>query len=133
MFSTDLTDEQWIVLQPLLITRIGSGPKGGRPLKQDVRQEVNGILYLLKTGCQWRMLPPQFGHWAKVYARFRRWRLSGQWDHALAVLREQQRKQSGRQSTPSVAIIDSQSVKTTLKGLNAAMTPAKRSRVASAI
>ena len=86
------------------------------PLKQDVRQEVNGILYVLKTGCQWRMLPKEFGHWAKVYARFRRWRLSGVWERVLIALREQERERRGKKAQPSVAIIDSQSVKTTGTG-----------------
>jgi putative transposase len=66
MYPTDLTEGQWLRLKPLLIEKTGSGAKGGRPLKQDVRQEVNGILYVLKTGCQWRMLPKEFGHWLDI-------------------------------------------------------------------
>jgi len=116
MYRTDLTDAQWLRLKPLLIEKTGSGEKGGRPLKQEVRQEVNGILYVLKTGCQWRMLPKEFGHWAKVYARFRRWRLSGAWERVLIALREQERQRLGKKAQPSVAIIDSQSIKTTGKG-----------------
>jgi putative transposase len=116
MYPTDLTDAQWLRLKPLLIEKTGSGAKGGRPPKQDVRQEVNGILYVLKTGCQWRLLPKEFGHWSKVYARFRRWRLSGVWERVLIALREQERERRGKKAQPSVAIIDSQSVKTTGKG-----------------
>ena len=99
------------------ITRSSSGPKSGHPPKQDVRRrEVNAILYVLKTGCQWCQLPKDFGRWNQVYTCFRRWRLAGIWERVLQALREEERLRVGKKPTPTIAIIDSQSVKTTLKG-----------------
>jgi transposase len=83
MYPSDLTERQWVILQPPLVGQYTPDPKGGRPPTCDVRCAVNAILYVLKTGCQWRQLPSEFGYWAKVYARFRRWRLSGAWRRAL--------------------------------------------------
>lgn len=133
MYPSDLTDEQWEVLRPLLCKRRSELPGPGRPPREDVRQEVNGILYLVKTGCQWRMLPTEFGAWSKVYARFRRWRLAGVWSEVLQALREAERQRQGKDATPSVAIIDSQSVKTTLEGGSVVSTPARKSKDESAI
>ena len=132
MYPSDLTDRQWAILQPLLVGPYIPGPKGGRPPVRDVRCEVNAILYVLKTGCQWRQLPSDFGQWSKVYARFRRWRLSGAWQRALDALRQAERLRAGKKANPSVAIIDSQSVKTTLKGGNAVSMPARKSKGANA-
>lgn len=133
MYPSDLTDKQWEVLRPLLVKPRCESPGPGRPPNEDVRQEVNGILYLVKTGCQWRMLPSEFGAWSKVYARFRRWRLAGVWPQILQVLREEERQRQGKKPQPSVAIIDSQSVKTTLKGGSAATMLARKSKGVSAI
>jgi transposase len=131
MYPSDLTQRQWAILQPLLVGPYTPSPKGGRPPISDVRNEVNAILYVLKTGCQWRQLPSEFGHWSKVYARFRRWRLSGAWHKALDALRQAQRLRVGKKAQPSVAIIDSQSVKTTSKGGSAVLTQARKSKGAS--
>ena len=76
----ELTDEEWALLAPLLPP---AKPKTGRPSK-DHRQIVNGILWRLGTGAPWRDLPERFGPWQSVYTRFRRWRLAGVWDRALA-------------------------------------------------
>lgn len=131
MYPSDLNAKQWAKLQPLLLPRRGSGPKGGRPPKEDVLLQVNAILYVLKTGCQWRQLPREFGPWSGVYARFRRWRIAGVWSRVLTALREDERRRHGKQPQPSVAIIDSQSVKTTLKGGSAATMRARKSKDAS--
>ena len=78
---------------------------------------MNAILHVLKTGCQWCQLPKDFGHWNQVYTCFRRWRLAGIWERVLQALREEERLQRvGKKPTPTIAIIDPQSVKTTFKG-----------------
>ena len=110
-YDTDLTDEQWKILRKLL-------PKPattGRP-PLDRREVINAILYLTRTGCQWRMLPHDFPHWKSVYTVFWRWRKSGLWQQIHDKLREDVRRMSGKKSTPTAAIVDSQSVKTTEVG-----------------
>ncbi len=115
MYLTNLTDEQWQLLCPVL--EIARTPKiGGRPRSYPFREIVNGILYITKTGCQWRMLPPSFAPWRSVYGYFRRWKLSGIWDKALTLFRETYRVQSGKNARPTAAIIDAQSVKSTGPG-----------------
>ena len=89
---------------------------GGRPAKTDRRSALNGILYVLRTGCQWRLLPADFPLWQTTYGYFRSWTKAGVWQVALTELRQQARRAAGRDESPSAAIIDSQSVKTTEKG-----------------
>ena len=132
MYPSDLSDAQWALLAPLLV-RPTPPQAGGRPRKYALRDLVNGIFYVTKTGCQWRQLPHDFPPWKSVYDAFWRWRHDGSWDRVLAVLREQARERAGRKPAPSVAIIDSQSIKTIQKGGSAAMMPAKRPRGASDI
>jgi putative transposase len=98
----------------------------------DVRELVNAIMYFTRTGCQWRNLPHEFPPWGTVHYYHRRWRLDGTWRKIHDTLREQLRKAQGREATPSAAIIDSQSVKSTEKGGLAVMMRASKSRVASA-
>lgn len=106
-YPSDVTDEQWQVVQPLLPKRA----KGGRP-PIDRRRVLNAILYLVRTGCQWRQLPHDFPKWKTVYTVFWRWRKSGLWRRIHDVLRERVRRVAGKKSTPTVAIVDSQSVGT---------------------
>jgi putative transposase len=108
-YPTDLTDAQWEILRPYFRRQ----SKRGRPIEYDRRSIVNAILYVVRTGCQWRMLPHDFAPWKTVYQIFYRWRLSGFWETLHDALREKVRRDDGRTPTPSAAIIDSQSVKTT--------------------
>jgi putative transposase len=111
-YPSELSDREWAILAPLL----PPAKPGGRPRSVNLRVILNGIFHVLRSGCQWRMLPREYGPWSTVYAYVRRWRLSGTWERIHTTLRERVRQQSGRQSTPSAAILDSQSVKTTERG-----------------
>jgi len=105
-YPTDLTDEQWSLLQPLLVL-----PDGGRPKTTNLRHVINAIFYQLKTGCQWRLLPHDFPPEGTVRRYFHYFKRTGQFEHINNVLRSQVRKQEGRDAEPSLAVIDSQSVK----------------------
>ncbi|WP_414648611.1 transposase [Edaphobacter sp.] len=88
--------------------------------------------HVVRTGCQWRQLPSNFPPWKTVHEQFRRWRDDGVWEGIGKSLREQDRKAKGRNAMPSVAIVDSQSAKTALKGGSAVTTRARKSRAANA-
>jgi putative transposase len=106
-YPSDVTDEQWQVLRKLLPKRA----RLGRP-PIDRRRIVNAVLYLNRTGCQWRMLPRDFPKWKTVYTIFRRWRLDGVWQRMNEALVRLVRKAAGKKPTPSAAILDSQSIRT---------------------
>lgn len=108
-YPTDLTDKQWAILAPL----IPVAKTGGRPRRVNLREVVNGIFYILCGGCAWRMMPHDFPAWKTVYHYFRFWRTVGVWQQMNQALREKVRQQVKKQSTPSAAVVDSQSVKTT--------------------
>jgi putative transposase len=106
-YPSDLTDGQWQLLRPLL----PKAAKRGRP-PWDRRVILNAILYVVRTGCQWRQLPHDFPNWKTVYNVFWQWRQSGLWQRIHDHLRGQVRRAAGKKSTPTAAIIDSQSVRT---------------------
>ena len=110
-YPTDLKYSEW-----LLIAKFFPSYRRGRPCKWARWQIVNAILYVTRTGCQWRMLPKGLPPWQTVYGYFRRWTRSGVWYRLNAALVIQVRTQQGRKSQPSAAIIDSQSVKTSEGG-----------------
>lgn len=106
-YPSDLTDKQWQILQRYLPKWSGFGRK---PICR--RWVINAILFVLRTGCQWRQLPRDFPHWKTVYNIFWNWRNDGTWERIHEKLREKVRKAVGKKPTPSVTIIDSQSVRT---------------------
>lgn len=109
-YETNLTDEQWGAVQPLVeATR-------GRKATVSRREIVNAILYVARTGCQWRLLPLDFPNWSTVYSCYHRWAWNGTLEKLHAALRDQSRTSKGKRVQPTAAIVDSQSVKTTSKG-----------------
>lgn len=111
-YPSDLSDEQWQLLQPYL----PQSSRVGAPQRVDRRRVVEAILYVNRTGCSWRSLPHDFPAWSTVYGIFWTWRLRGIWQQVHDLLREHVRLAAGRARTPSAAIVDSQTVKTTEVG-----------------
>jgi transposase len=126
-YETDIPDKEWEILEPLLEPK----QKGRRRL-HSLRRIVDAIRYIQRTGCQWRLLPKDFPPWLVVYMTFWRWRNSGLWERVMHELRKRARVKAGRNPDPTLAIIDSQSVKTVQKGGKGAMTAARKRRAASA-
>jgi len=111
-YPTDLTDEQWQILHRLL----PHPSRRGAPQRICRRSVINAILYVLRSGCAWRLLPHEFPKWKTVYGIFYRWRNDGTWQVIHDTLRDKLRRQTGRKTSPSAAILDSQTVKTTEVG-----------------
>ncbi len=101
-YLTDLSDAEWHLLHPLFPSLASTG----RPREHSYRTLLNAILYVVRTGCQWRLLPKEFPRWKTAYHYFRLWRLDGTWERIHTFLREQIRQQVGREVQPSAGIID---------------------------
>jgi putative transposase len=106
-YPSDLSDKQWRLIRKHLPAR----KRRGRP-PIDRRRIINAILYVVRSGCQWRMLPAEFPNWSTVYGIFRIWSKNGRWRRIHDALRRQVRKAAGKKPTPSAVIIDSHSVRT---------------------
>src|SRR5215212_3428155 len=109
-YPTDLSDSQWNVIREML----PKAKPGGRPRSLEMREVVNGILYLVVGGIQWRMLPKEYPKWTSVYHYFREWQEKGLWKRIHDILRARVREKAGRHKHPTAACIDSQSVEMTL-------------------
>jgi putative transposase len=115
-YSTDLSDAQWALIKP----HLPPPQRGGRRRTVNLCAVINAIFYLLRTGCQWRLLPRDFPPWGTVWWYFRQWRQQGVWTRIHRALYPLVRAKKGRRPGPSVVIMDAQSVKTTEKGAFAA-------------
>ena len=114
-YPTDVSDAQWEVLEPLLPKpKWHPGGPGRKPLA--LRNVINGIFYVNKTGCQWRMMPTDLGNGHTIYGYFRRWRSQGLWARLMDTLRHWERHCLGRLAEPSAGCADSQSIKTATQG-----------------
>lgn len=128
-YATDLTGNQWGLIAPL----IPEAAPGGRPRKASSRELVNAILYFLRAGMAWRLLPHDLPPWQTVFYYLRRWQREGVWDRVHHTLVMADRERVGREASPTAAILDSQSVRTAdQKGDQRAMMRARRSMGVSA-
>ena len=132
-YPSDLTDEEWALVEPL----IPPAKRGGRRRSVDMRKVVDGLMYVLSTGCQWRYVPKDLPPKSTVFHYFVLWTYHGVIDRIHYALYVECRERLGREASPTACIIDSQSVKSAEKGgaasIRAAMMRAKRSRARSAI
>jgi putative transposase len=123
-YPSDLTDSQWSLLAPLFELSMTEPSR-----MYAVRDVLNAIFYVNRTGCQWNFLPPNFPPWPVVYNQFRRWRLNGTWDQVHDTLRDRLRTTASRNPQPTAAVIDAQSTKTTEKGGLKAMMLVRKPKV----
>jgi putative transposase len=127
-YSSSLTNQEWLIIEPFIEQGIM-----GRPRKHSIRDIIDAIMYVLRGGIQWRMLPKDFPPWKTVYDYFFRWKKNGKWDEIHDELRKKCRIKAGKEESPTAAIVDSQSVRTVQKGGKEAMMQARKRRVANVI
>jgi putative transposase len=108
-YPTDLSDDEWVYIEAYLPCSEGSG----RPRLHALREILNAIFYVLKSGCAWRLLPHDFPPWKTIHHYFRTWRIDGTWERMHSALRKRVRARMDRNPEPSAGVVDSQSVKTT--------------------
>jgi putative transposase len=108
-YQTDLSDAEWSYIEPHLPTSEASG----RPRVHTLREILDAIFYIVRSGCAWRLLPHDFPPWKTVHHYFRTWRIDGTWQRMHSALRKRVRVRQKRNPPPSAAIVDSQSIKTT--------------------
>lgn len=132
-YPSDLTDEEWRLVEPL----IPAAKRGGGKRTVVMREVVNGLMYVLSTGCQWRAIPKDLPARSTVHGYLDLWDYDGTLKRLHHALYVQCREKAGREASPTAAIIDSQSVKSAEKGAlrltRQATMPARRSRVGSAM
>lgn len=132
-YPSDLTDEEWSVVEPL----IPPAKRGGRKRVVAVREVVNGVMYVLSTGCQWRYIPKDLPPRSTVHDYLTRWSHDGTIERMHHALYVQCREMAGREASPTACVIDSQSVKSTEKGgaasIRPGMTRERRSKARSGI
>jgi transposase len=130
-YPSDVTDAEWELVRPFLVSR----KHGSSPSPERVRAILNGMLYVLSTGCQWRALPKDLPPRSTVHGWFVRWHCDGVLDRLHFALYQQARELAGKEASPTAAIVDSQSIKSLEKGVGiptrSAMTRARRSRARS--
>ena len=107
-YPSDLNDKRWEIIRALLPEALPNG----RPRTIDLRKLINAILYIVRSGCAWRLLPYSFPAWQTVYGYYRKWTKEGLWQRIHDTLRALVRQKAGRHKHPTAGSIDSQSVKT---------------------
>ena len=132
-YPSDMTDAEWALIEPL----IPPAERGGRLRKTDMREVMNAVRYVLRTGCQWRQLPKNFPPRSTVYGYFWEWSRYGALDRIHHALLVACREAEGREASPTAAIIDTQAAKATEKGgrtrIRLVLTRERRSKASSAM
>jgi putative transposase len=122
-YNTDLTDKQWNMIEPIF-----SSNKGQHFIIHSKRDLINAVLYLVKTSCQWRLLPNDFPPHDTVWSFYRRAVKSGKWEKAMDILVKKVREDDDRKPTPTYGLIDSQSAKTTSASYNRGFDGGKKNK-----